>query len=191
VEKNVLSIDCDWIQHSTQMVELNNLVFQTFKSVDRIFFLKNHYTIVKYIDTPSYICNVDHHHDINYGYNNQHINTGNWVSYLIEKGLVEKYTWIHNVNSKYNVDEVVNQIGKLKEYNLDLDLNYIKNIQFQDIFICESFGFYENLNDDEKKFFIPYNIFKQVAFHFFKEKVIIDNEKNNGFFLQENLEKQK
>ena len=187
MEKNVLSIDCDWVQNPNQMLELNEFVFNHFKTAKRIIFIKSHQTIIKYINTPSYICNVDNHHDINYGYANGFINAGNWVTYLNQIGLLQNYTWINNTTSEYLIDDVIDTIRKLNQFDFDINLNYIKDIDFEDIFICESLGFYEKFIHKEDKFFTPYNIFKQVALSFFKEKVIIDNEKNKSTFFEKKL----
>jgi hypothetical protein len=187
MEKKILSIDCDWIQNPNQMLELNDFVFKIFKNVKKIVFIKNHQTIVKYINTPSYICNVDNHHDINYGYKNEFINAGNWVTYLNQIGLLQSYTWIHNTTSEYIIDDVINTIRNLREFDFDINLNYINNIEFEEIFICESLGFYEKIISKEGRFFTPYNVFKQVALNFFKEKVIIDNEKNKSTFYNKRL----
>lgn len=182
MQNNILSIDCDWIEHPTQMLELNDFIFSTFKKVERIIFAKNHHSIIKYITNPSNICNVDHHHDLNYNFENEYINAGNWVDYLREANLLEKYTWIHNIKSEYNLDDTIYQSIALKGFDMDLNLSHIKDIQFKDIFICESYGF-DTLTDDQKMFFLPYYTFKQVALQFFEEKVIIDNPNNVAAFF--------
>tara|TARA_R110000803_G_C11950053_1_gene317592 strand:- start:471 stop:1028 length:558 start_codon:yes stop_codon:yes gene_type:complete len=183
--KNFLSIDCDWIQSTQQMVNLNDLIFNRFKSAKRIIFSKNHHAIIKYIDKPINLYNIDHHHDINYHYENQYVNQGNWIQYLNQKNLLEKYFWVHNSDSEMIHDEITDFTRPLKGFDYNMGLELCDGIEFEDILICESFGFTDYLKNEAKKFFIPYYIFKQIAVHFFEEKVIIDNEENKVKFYGE------
>lgn len=178
MERNILSIDCDWVKNSQQLILLNEFVFNKFIEVENIVFLKNHHQIVNYIDTPVNIFNIDHHHDINYDHLNKFVNPGNWVQVLIQANYLKSYTWIHNSNSDMLFDNITHIIRDLEGFSYSIDLEDIKDIKYDKIFICESFGYLDYLNEVEKEFFIPYNTFKQVASTFFKEKVLIDKSPN-------------
>lgn len=72
-------------------------------NVKKIYFIDGHDKIINAIpkDEPVEIINVDHHHDIGYEIENWRLplltpNCGNWVKYLKDRKMIDKYTWIHN-----------------------------------------------------------------------------------------------
>lgn len=82
--------------------------------------------------------NVDHHHDMGYPQNGSeeiqdYINCANWVYHLNKNNKLKSYTWIHNINSIQN-----NNIENFCTYIDTNDLDILKNIEFDKIFICAS-----------------------------------------------------
>ena len=107
---------------------------------DQIIFIQNHSQLVDYIDSNEFyeITNIDHHHDIGYvdrsEENNCCIGCSNWVGALFDKRILNKYSWLNNVNSDtYDLkSEYPTYITHLANY----DLNNLKDPDL--IIICLS-----------------------------------------------------
>ena len=115
--------------------KLTTWFFKNLKNVDyeNIIFIKSHEQIVNYINKNDIIFNIDHHHDL--GYDEKEINNcncGNWAKYLLEKNIINNYTWIHNYNSvppRY-FDGKIEQCA-FGDYNLDF-------LEAEKVIICLS-----------------------------------------------------
>ena len=84
------------------------------------------------LENENEIFNVDHHHDINYDkepYDNEKFREGNWLYYLIIKGLLKKYIWIHNHNSNLQTNQL-HLVRNLEYYNHTTDINILNNLDF-------------------------------------------------------------
>jgi len=154
---NILSVDIDWVRNFTQMRDivikltgmLNDRKFSTIQ-ID-----STHDKIVKTIDLqkePSYIVNIDHHHDLQYQseeYNGR-VSTGykscNWLGIEMCNKRITGCTWIANINSdhlkplKPENDWEELGIGKDTDMVLDIkyDLNDIDNFEYNSMFLCQS-----------------------------------------------------
>ena len=125
---------------------LTRYIIKTIKklSANKVFFITNHDTIINYIEKGIVnLYNIDHHHDIFYG-EDEEINLplltpscGNWVKYLFDNKKIKQYTWIKNSNSI----EPTNNITKVYKHTTNLlklvNLNELaENTDM--LFICAS-----------------------------------------------------
>lgn len=87
-------------------------------------------------DTSLY--NIDAHIDINYGNDNSELNIENFVLHSKQRGLVDKYYWIHNTMS--NLGTINLSPFKISKCNLlDVDMDMLPN--FDLVVICTSHHF--------------------------------------------------
>lgn len=99
---------------------------------ENVRFIESHDDICKFITEKSNIINIDHHHDLGYENkeDNEKLTCANWVKYLSDQNLLEKYVWLHNTNSLMpeKNSELISANGPLQDIE---DLNsYIANIDF-------------------------------------------------------------
>ena len=93
-------------------------------------FIGEHHSILKFLDENEQydIVNIDHHHDCGYAddegiYKTMDIDCTNWVAKAYDKGLVKRYTWLHNADSTLyspTAKRIIDFKFDLKNYNLDM-----------------------------------------------------------------------
>lgn len=109
-----------------------------------IIFIKSHEEILKHINTPCNLINIDHHHDLGYNeeqWKNKNINCGNWGYWGIKNGIFKRFIWLHGMMStpwdppeQYNIKN----IPIIDNIILEMDLNKICNPS--KIIICSSYN---------------------------------------------------
>lgn len=173
-DTSILSVDLDWIQHWSQERQVLDICLKTFKTTNKIIFLKSHHHILNYIelDKKYSIDNIDHHNDINYdkdGYSNNWFREGNWVYFLLTRKILTEYNWIHNHNSIYGSQqsELMRDITK---YNFTTDINTLNGKSYDCVVVVESFDYQQTSNFYEQ--------LKMVANEYHKDKTIIDKTDN-------------
>ena len=169
---SILTIDLDWIIEQSQQLKLYKILLEKFKNANKIIFIKTHQLLLNYIEDENEIFNVDHHHDINYDkepYDTQKFREGNWLYYLILKGFLKKYIWIHNHNSDLETKHL-DLVRNLEYYNHTTDINILNNLDFNKIIICESF--------DYNRTTLNFESLKYICLSLFNDKTIIDETKN-------------
>lgn len=139
-----------------KLYQLTELLFNKDAMVDpsHIYITESHAEIYDAIeqwniDKPFSIFNVDHHHDC--GYDNdfnvdnligdffQNVKCSNWVPALrYQNNKFVKYYWINNYNSDNTIHNEVN--GYVPNFNISSDIDILKPIKFDYIFICQSLG---------------------------------------------------
>ena len=103
-----------------------------------IIFIDTHEEILKYINEPSVVINIDHHHDL--GYNEFQINDdkivcGNWAYKGLKNGKIQNYIWLHEYMSTPIICE-----EKLNIVNLNINEINLNNLQNPSkIIICSSY----------------------------------------------------
>lgn len=110
--------------------KLSNYIFKCFSNMhyENIFFIEDHSQTISLITEPCNLINIDHHHDT--GYESKSIKTvlsnniddGNWVSWLYQQKLIQKYIWIKNNNSEeelFNKNIESSNIIEFQKYNLN------------------------------------------------------------------------
>ena len=134
---DILSVDFDWIINSRQQEELLVFLIPIVYSHKDITLSYSHDKIYP-LFTHGYdeynLINIDHHHDFHYGENLHYLNEGNWLYHLsnVFKNKIN-YTWISNPNSEHIL---LKKYKNLKSFLFDHNLSYIKNIDFDKIFLC-------------------------------------------------------
>jgi len=177
---SILTIDLDWILDERQCLSVNELFLIKAKEVDKIIFVKSHHNALKYYENEKTIYNVDHHHDLGYEGEesvNQTYREGNWLLYLINKNVLSKYVWIHNLKSDL-ITNNLNCVRDIDEYRHTINLNVCYDEKFSKMIICESF--------DYSNYFSPFmfNMLIQTSNSLFNEKTIIDGTKNPSSYLR-------
>ena len=84
--------------------------------------------------------NIDHHHDLGYdslapGDKYYHLNCGNWVNNLANKGIIETYGWVNNETSILPDQD---HLKNISNYFISKDINILSNTTFDKIFISGS-----------------------------------------------------
>lgn len=103
------------------LIKLSNYIDK-----ENIFFIENHAQIINYLkdDDQIDLINIDHHHDIGYFHKdneNDKLNCGNWVGYLLDNNILSSYTWICNENSIDYKENKIIPYDKRYLFKLDLD----------------------------------------------------------------------
>lgn len=119
------------------------------KYIDNITFIYNHHDIVDFLkneEEPFELYNIDYHHDIGYGEDNEwHIplseddyHEGNWVRYLYNINKIQKYIWYKSYYSSSPDEEIEKYLSEEHLiHNVNMDL-FTKEIEFDRIYICLS-----------------------------------------------------
>ena len=177
----ILSVDIDWIQSSFQYKELFKFLTPKFVDCEQIIFIETHQQILKYIHKSEKIVNIDHHHDIGYpDFNGKihvpPINEGNWVGYLTINNKLKEYIWIHNEDSEFEIQSS-KMLQRLDRFNFSSSLDFIKNLSFSKIIICNSF---DHIKQNDKNIGLGriYEVLKILTTNLYKGKVLIDNTSN-------------
>lgn len=119
---------------------------------DNIKFIYNHEDVIKILQEKNIknanLVNIDHHHDLGYppkeesDANNMPFNCGTWVYIGKKLSLINKFTWIRNINSIPPRDLVKDSLDKeyiiQNEIKLLPYLNYLKE-NTDMLIICASF----------------------------------------------------
>jgi hypothetical protein len=140
---NILSVDFDWIKNLNQAEDLLSFLIPLLENRPRktIFLSYHHQYINKIfnedIDTEYNLYNIDDHHDYLYE-NTTNLDVGNWLWYLSkERPKKINYIWISNNNSKHmNYNKTQEAINNLKDYMFDHKISFIKEKNFNKIFLC-------------------------------------------------------
>lgn len=91
-------------------------------------FIHSHENVIKVVknDYDLRIINIDHHHDLGYAQpgtgEEQKYTCANWVKSLFEDNKCISYTWIHNENSEFPIEDQRKFLTKdysLRHFNLD------------------------------------------------------------------------
>ena len=136
---DILSIDCDWIVSLKHQEELLSFIIPLLYKHNDIKLSLTHRDIYP-LFTHGYdeynLINVDHHHDFSYRIESDvELHEGNWL-YHLSNVFTKKinYLWISNPESIHI--EHLKRMHKLKSFNFDHNINYIKQNKFDKIFIC-------------------------------------------------------
>jgi len=134
---SILSIDFDWITNLKQQEELLTFLIPLIYTHKDIILAYSHIKIYP-IFTHGYdeynLINIDHHHDFHYGRDLNDLNEGNWLYHIsnVFKNKIN-YTWISNPNSRHIF---LKELKNLKSFSFDHNINYIKDVNFDKIFLC-------------------------------------------------------
>ena len=135
---NILSIDCDWITNLKQQEDLLSFMIPIIYSHNDVTVALSHdkiYSLFEHGYDEYNIFNIDNHHDYYYDKTKlKDINEGNWLYHLsnVFKNKIN-YIWISNPTSSHFV---IRDMNKLKSFNFDHNINFIKQKKFDKIFIC-------------------------------------------------------
>jgi hypothetical protein len=134
-QRKLLTIDLDWIQNPRQFNDILSLCMELFKNKIPTIFIKSHHEIYNHINEEEFIINIDHHHD--FGYEKfQSVDEGNWLFHLANVFTHKiNYTWISNPTSDH-VYWINTKMHKLKSFMFDHNINYIRETNFDKIFLC-------------------------------------------------------
>lgn len=114
-----------------------------FLEKENFHFIESHENIVKYLSKvePFSITNIDQHHDIAYGINDEnnlinYLGCANWVKYCFDNNYpIQEYYWINSNTSHYPPDKIIKNFTKLiKNTNI---FNF-KLEKYDEIIICLS-----------------------------------------------------
>lgn len=119
------------------------LLLELFPKVkkENIHFLRDHHSIAKSLNknTTYNIINLDHHHDWCYNEKQENriisddiLDCGNWVKYLSDSNLLEKYTWVKNISSQMPAKKPSFKIQEIRNFSLENDA------QIDEIYLIES-----------------------------------------------------
>lgn len=182
-------------QHCEESLEfIRNLISKKIKKETKVFSILEHDKIIKILEKEDAkkctVFNVDYHHDVSYGNDDEKLNIENWVLHGIKKGMIEKYNWITQVDAipcKHSIKNF---------YTSDFrDIDIDKLPKFDIIVFCTSRHFtppaYWELNYKLTKITNYYINNLKTEFEYFKlvpdnflEK--IDIKKFDDFFVGEN-----
>ena len=185
---NILSIDFDWINHSYQWIELNQLILDKINKNTKFCFIKQHHHIMGLLQPETHVVNIDQHHDLGYMDEwNHSINAGNWVNFGINSGFIKGYDWVCNSNSHYNDDDGRLKVtSKLDFFNYNLGLKKLTNKEFDLMVFVESFGYRLELkNEIQLQYFIPWDITKQFIEKCYPERIIELDIKNVSKWIED------
>jgi|TARA_R100001126_G_scaffold102301_1_gene85746 hypothetical protein len=135
---DVLSVDFDWIISLKHQEELLRYIIPIVYKHNNIHLGYTHdkiYPIFEHGYDEYNIYNIDHHHD--FGYEKfQSVDEGNWLFHLANVFTHKiNYTWISNPTSDH-VYWINTKMHKLKSFMFDHNINYIRETNFDKIFLC-------------------------------------------------------
>ena len=101
---------------------LTDYVLEVSKKIDKdhIIFIESHeevYTQLKDIYPAITLYNIDHHHDLGYG-NNDECDCGSWAKYLLDNKKIYSYIWINDEKSIQPDEKIKFKQYPIKEYSL-------------------------------------------------------------------------
>jgi len=144
--KNVLSIDLDYAKSPEQQLKLIDIFCNILQTRSEIYFVQTHHSVLDFLSEPIHLYNIDDHHDMGYGPDPLNylldkkcgVREGNWILHCILTGIVKKYTWIGNIDSKFIYEHISRPIRDLEYFKKTFDLSAINYVDFDKVFICES-----------------------------------------------------
>lgn len=150
-EKNVLTVDLDWIQNQRQGLELIKFLKPILENTETIF-IRGHQQAYDYVFEGCHLYNIDHHHDIGYGHNGKvyddaiiegKFSEGEWVLSTIVFKKLKSYTWIKNYDSTFIIQNVTKPLRALPVLRMYDELDSLKKImpKFDRVIICESVNY--------------------------------------------------
>ena len=177
----ILSVDVDWILNINQYSSLIKYMCSKLEFCKQIIFIDNHHNILDFLNKEDVsIINIDQHSDIVNPVNKDphYVNEGNWVNYLICKNRLLDYIWINNLKSYIDERDINRgEIRSLRTFKMESNLDFIKDLKYEKIIICESRDFAGEMNRDNLNI-LAFDTLKSISTSLFNEKTIIDKQLN-------------
>ena len=184
-EKNILTIDLDYIQNKKTFLDVLSLFNLFVKDNKPIIFCNAHHEAFEFIDKNSNLYNLDHHHDLGYdpiSFQEAHrkkYREGNWIYGLIIEKIINSYTWIKNYDSKLDVAYINDNLRNFKKLKISTDLNLLFNIKFEKLIVCES-------PEYEKEMSFYFDILKSISYTFNEQNSYIKESENRFNWINNN-----
>jgi hypothetical protein len=181
MKNHILSVDVDWILNINQYSSLIKYVCSKLEFCKQIIFIDNHHNILDFLNKEDVsIINIDQHADITNPSNNfsDYVNEGNWINYLICENRLLDYIWVNNLKSYIDESEI-NRGGvrNLRTFKIKSNLDFIKDLNYEKIIICESRDFAGEMNRENLNI-LAFDTLNSISTSLFNEKTIIDKQLN-------------